>query len=82
MPYKRHDDDWLDEEDYPSERDIEELGDYSPSDNDPLTIGYVGDQNRRRGFWTKRRLYLLAVALLIVGVLLLPYVLRFFSLID
>ena len=37
------DDDWINDEEYPDDKDIEAFGDDSPPDDDPLTIGYVGD---------------------------------------
>lgn len=39
----RQDDVWLEDKDYPDEKDIEEFGYDSPPDYDPLTIGYIGD---------------------------------------
>ena len=63
-------DDWIDDDEYPDERDIAELGDEATPDSDPLTIGYVGD--RRRPFWTLRRLIVLAIVLLMIAALLLP----------
>ncbi len=63
-------DDWLDDNEYPSDADIEAFGDFSPIDYDPLTIGYVGDS--RPSFWTTKRIILLLVALLIIGALTLP----------
>jgi hypothetical protein len=39
-PNKRRDD-WLDDNEYPDDRDIDDLGDDSPGDYDPLTIGRV-----------------------------------------
>ena len=66
-------DDWIDEDEYPDDRDVEEFGDQSPSDYDPRTIGYVG--KRRPGFWTPRRLILAGIVLLILAALLLPQLL-------
>ena len=64
-------DDWIDEDEYPDDRDVEDFGDNSPFDYDPRTIGYVGD---RPPFWTRGRIVLLIVVLLIVAALLLPSV--------
>lgn len=64
MSYNRRDDDWLDADEYPDERDIRALGDESPYDDDPLTIGYV--PGVRQPFWTRRRIIVGVIALLIV----------------
>jgi len=66
-PRKRLDD-WIDEDEYPDDRDVEEFGDQSPSDYDPRTIGYVG--KRRPGFWTTQRIILLVIVVLILAALL------------
>jgi hypothetical protein len=65
-------DDWIDEDEYPDERDVEEFGEDSESDNDPFTIGYVGSQ--RLSFWTTGRIVMLVIALLIIAALILPLV--------
>lgn len=65
-------DDWIDDDEYPDHEDVEEFGEDSPSDYDPLTIGYYG---KRPSFWTPRRLILLAVVLIILAALLLPTIL-------
>lgn len=67
-------DDWLDDHEYPDEDDIEAFGDDSPADNDPLTIGYVGET--RPSFWTTGRIIFLIVGLLLIGALLLPLLLQ------
>ena len=67
-------DDWIDDDEYPDEDDIEAFGDDSPPDNHPLTIGHVGGS--RPGFWTKGRIALLVVVLLLIGALLLPSLLQ------
>lgn len=59
---------WFDENEYPDEKDIEQFGDDSPPDFDPLTIGYVGDL--RPPFWTTGRIILLIVVLFLVAALL------------
>ena len=69
MPTRR--DDWIDDDEYPDDRDVEELGDDSPFDDDPLTIGYAG----RRSFWTPVRLALLVIVLILVAALVLPMLL-------
>jgi hypothetical protein len=64
-------DDWIDEDEYPDDRDVEEFGDESPVDYDPRTIGDVG---WRRGFWTTRRIIMAIICLLIVAAILLPLI--------
>ncbi len=63
---------WLDDDEYPSEDDMEEFGDYSPRDDHPLTIGNLG--YNQPPTWTPRRLLLAAIALLIVAAMLLPVI--------
>ena len=63
-------DDWLDENEYPSDKDMDDLGDDSPVDYDPLTVGYLGDSNRQ--FWTTRNIIIAVVVIIMVGALLLP----------
>jgi hypothetical protein len=67
-------DDWIDDDEYPSDEDVEAFGEDSPLDNDPRSIGYVGDL--RPGFWTPTRIGILVVVLILMGVLLLPPLLR------
>ncbi len=62
-------DNWIEDNEYPDEDDIEAFGEDSPPDNNPLTIGYIG--NSRRGFWTKERIVLLGVGLILISALLL-----------
>ncbi len=62
-------DNWIDEDEYPDDRDVEDFGDDSPGDYDPRTIGTVGE---RPLFWTRGRVVLLVVVLVIVAALLLP----------
>ena len=62
-------DDWIDDDEYPDDRDVAEFGDESPGDKHPRTIGYVG---RRPRYWTTGRIILLFFVLLIVAALLLP----------
>ena len=70
MPY----DDWLSADEYPDDDDIAAFGDDSPPDNDPLTIGFVGD--KRGGFWSPRRIVLFIGAVALVLLLIWP-LLRF-----
>lgn len=51
-------------DDNPSDRDMAEFGYGSPYDDDPLTIGYTGNNSRR--FWTRGRIILLVVSLILV----------------
>jgi len=69
-----NDDDWIDESEYPDERDMDDFGDDSPADYDPLTLGYIGDE--RPTFWTPRNLLILLVVLVLVGALVLPLLLN------
>lgn len=68
MSYNRHDD-WIDDDEYPDERDMRALGDRSPYDDDPLTIGYI--PGRQTPVWTRRRIIIAVVA----GLILLSLVL-------
>lgn len=63
------DDLWVDSSEYPSADDIEKFGYDSPWDDDPLTIGYVGDD--RPPFWTPAKIVLAIVVLFLIGVLIL-----------
>jgi hypothetical protein len=65
---------WLNADEYPDEKDIEEFGDVSPADYDPLTIGYYGKS--RPSFWTSKRIILLIVGLILIAALLLPFLPR------
>lgn len=72
-----HDDDWIDDNEYPDDDDIEAFGYDSAPDNDPLTIGYVGGE--QPSFWTGRRALVLVVVVVLVGALLVPALLRLFA---
>ncbi len=65
-------DDWIDDDEYPDDKDVEAFGDDSPADYDPRTIGYVGE--RRPGFWTRQKIILLVIVLMIVAAIFLPQV--------
>ena len=67
---------WLDNNEYPDDKDIDEFGDDSPVDYDPLTIGYLGDSCP--SFWTAKRIGVLLVALLLISALILPPLLQLF----
>jgi hypothetical protein len=64
MSDKRRDD-WLDDDEYPDEGDIDDFGDDSPLDYDPLSIGRV--PTVRVPFWTRGKI---AVAVILVLLLL------------
>jgi len=63
MSSRKRRDDWLDEDEYPDERDVDDYGDDSPLDYDPLSIGRAGGLGSP--FWTRGRI-LLAVVLVIL----------------
>jgi hypothetical protein len=69
MPRKRLDN-WIDEDEYPDDKDVEDFGDESPVDYHPRTMGYLG--GKRSGFWTTGRIILLVIVLVIVAAMLLP----------
>ena len=48
-----------------------------PWDDDPLTIGYLGDSHQYR--WSTRQIVLTIVGLFLIGILLLPLLLRLLS---
>ena len=63
-------DEWIDDDEYPDERDMDDFGDDSAPDHHPLTIGRVGNVNRPR-FWTASRIIPLTVLILFVIVFIL-----------
>jgi hypothetical protein len=69
-------DDWIDDSEYPDEDDIAAFGEDSPPDNDPLTIGYIGD--RRPPFWTPAKIGIVVIVVLMLTFLLLPQVVQLF----
>lgn len=68
--------DWLDDNEYPSEKDIDELGEDSPIDYDPLTMGYIGRGQTNKQFWTPKNIIIAVVVLLIISALFLPPLLQ------
>ena len=61
--------DWIDEDEYPDDRDVENFGEDSPVDYDRRTMGRVG--NMRQPFWTRTRIFIaLILAILIAGFIL------------
>ncbi len=66
-------DNWIDDDEYPDDSDIDRFGEYSPTDYDPLTIGRVG---RQRGpFWTRTRIILAVIVVTLLVSLLIPEIL-------
>ena len=59
---------WLDDSEYPDERDTDEFGEDSPFDYDPLSIGRVGSS--RAPFWTRGRI----VVAVVLVILLLAFI--------
>lgn len=66
-------DEWLNDEEYPDAHDIDDLGDDSPGDYDPLTIGRI--PTIRPPFWTRTRIFIAVILLLILLTYLLPRIL-------
>ena len=61
--------DWIDDDEYPDDRDVEDFGEDSPVDYDRRTMGRVG--NMRQPFWTRTRIFIaLILAILITGFIL------------
>ena len=74
MSSRNRDDDWLDDDEYPSDSDVERFGEDSPLDYDPLSIGYYGE---RSSFWTRARIIVAVIAaLLLVVLFILPLLSR------
>ncbi len=60
--------DWIDEDEYPDDRDVEDLGEDSPVDYDRRTMGRVG--NLRQPFWTRTRIFIV----IILAILILSFI--------
>jgi hypothetical protein len=60
-------DDWIDDDEYPDARDLRDLGEDSPADSDPLTIGRVAGVNDGR--WSRSRVIVAVCALILLVVL-------------
>ncbi len=60
--------DWIDEDEYPDDRDVEDFGEESPVDYDRRTLGRVG--NMHQPFWTRTRI----VVVIILAVLLFSFI--------
>jgi hypothetical protein len=70
-------DDWIDEDEYPDDRDIDRFGEYSPSDYDPLTVGRISRQ--RAPFWTRTRIVLAVIVVILLVSLLIVEILPLFN---
>jgi hypothetical protein len=75
MPARR--DDWLDADEYPDDRDIDDLGDNSSPDWDPLTIGRV--KNIPVTFWTRTRIFIVIVLLILLSGFVLTQMVPLFN---
>jgi hypothetical protein len=69
-------DDWIDDDEYPSDRDVDAFGDDAPFDDDPLTIGKVRTRKRisgyrQSGYWTTNRIVVAVIAAILLLVFLL-----------
>ena len=64
MSPRKRPDDWLSDDEYPDDRDIEDLGDDSPGDYYPLTIGCI--PTIHVPFWTRTHIIIAVLLLLIV----------------
>jgi hypothetical protein len=60
--------DWIDEDEYPDDRDVEDFGEESPVDYDRRTLGRVG--NMRQPFWTRTRILIV----IILAILILSFI--------
>ncbi|MBA3872142.1 MAG: hypothetical protein ABI970_05985 [Chloroflexota bacterium] len=60
--------DWIDEDEYPADRDVEDFGEESPVDYDRRTLGRVGDM--RQPFWTRTRIFIV----IILAILILSFI--------
>ena len=63
--------DWIDEDEYPDEDDIDRFGDDSPGDYDPRTIGHA--RGIREPFWTWPRIALAVVVIILLVAFIVPY---------
>jgi hypothetical protein len=57
--------DWIDEDEYPDDRDVEDFGEDSPVDYDRRTMGRVG--NMRQPFWTRTRILIVIVIAVLIA---------------
>jgi len=64
MSSRRRRDDWIDDDEYPDDKDIDDFGEDSPIDYDRRTMGRVG--KLRDPFWTRNRIILALIALILL----------------
>lgn len=62
-------DGWIDEDEYPDDRDVEDLGEDSQVDYDRLTMERVGNM-QQQPFWTRTRIFVV----LVLGIIILSLV--------
>jgi hypothetical protein len=67
-------DDWIDEDEYPDERDRRDFSDDGRADYDPLTIGTIKGVNTGMKSWSRRRIIIAVCALILLIVLLVPII--------
>ncbi len=67
-------DDWIDDDEYPDARDMRDLGDDSPTDYDPLTVGRIEGVNTGLKGLSRSRIILIVCALILLIVLLVPVI--------
>ncbi len=58
-------DDWIDEDEYPDDKDVEDFGDESPVDYDRRTIGKV--RNIQEPFWTRTRIFIVILLAILLA---------------
>jgi hypothetical protein len=56
--------DWIDDDEYPDDRDVDDFGDDSPIDRDRLTIGFIPKVTAP--FWTRTRIIIAVIAIILV----------------
>lgn len=67
-------DDWIDDDEYPDARDTRDMGDDSPTDYDPLTVGRIEGVNTGLKGLSRSRIILIVCALILLIVLLVPVI--------
>ena len=68
--------DWIDDDEYPDDRDVEDFGEDSPVDYDRRTMGRVG--NMRQPFWTRTRIFIVIVLTILIASFVLAEVVPLF----
>jgi hypothetical protein len=69
--------DWIDEDEYPDDRDVEDFGEESPVDCDRRTMGRVG--NMRQPFWTRTRIFIVIILAILVISFIFAFVIPLFQ---